>query len=663
MFGRTLIAITALLLAVPGSSFAQAPDHWRVTVQDVALLPLAVSADGKLIAGRGQWAQHIFYLANQETSQVLFTTHLPEKTLAAAIAKRGDWVAVSTTDNVYRIDLQTGSVEPLLEGVSGDVAIDPAEEQLAVLGNLNVPMPAGRNAFRKTSKLGVYDLKLGQWKAQIDSPVAKDFVVTFDGDEVIGAGIGGNVRSRKAQGFDCHIQLNLVNGETQTGYGPDKYDDRMSPPQADKEYQFPAAIQQATAAIAAAIPHTHEGRGQFAAYHFGFPGSVWALVADDQRIATVMDHGEAKRSLMTIPSSGSLGVRQAKAPGRVDVCRGRILYDSAGHVTDVETEQEVVTLPQFKYQAGERNQWTRFVGPGWLVRDRDRLSYYVPGTRNAVWQRETPEGFDRPSPTFSPDLSRLAVSLRDAKDLFSIYSASDGTLIQRMDHTTVEAPHDSASYLTFNNDGNQLMVQYSVYDGREWLRSLRLYDVATGKITYERALGEKEYFSDHPIIAGSGWIFGSYDSSLYIDQEGLTETKLPFGQIKSAEPIPDMPVPTFLVADDHDHGGVVTLDGQLLKTWRGRAASVAFGGKVIARSTGISELELLDTKTFEPIASVQVIRLDQDYGWIVHTPDGYWDASPGFEKFVLVTHNGNVAQSAEMQSRHVPSLLQTRMPK
>ncbi|MFN3153383.1 hypothetical protein [Bremerella sp.] len=662
MFGRTLIAITALLLAVPDSSFAQAPDHWRVTVQDVALLPLAVSADGKLIAGRGQWAQHIFYLANKETSQVLFTTHLPEKTLAAAIAKRGDWVAVSTTDNVYRIDLQTGSVEPLLEGVFGAVAIDPAEEQLAVLGNLNVPMSAGRNAFRKTSKLGVYDLKLGQWIAQIDSPVAKDFVVTFDGDEVIGAGIGGNARSRKAQGFDCHIQLNLVNGETQTGYGPDKYDDRMSPPQADKEYQFPAAIQQATAAIAAALPRTHEGRGQFAASHVGFPGSVWALVADDQRIATVMDHGEAKRSVMTIPSSGSLSVRQAKAPGRVDVCRGRILYESAGHVTDVETGQEVVTLPQFKYQAGERNQWTRFVGPGWLVRDRDRLSYYVPGTKNAVWQRETPEGFDRPSPTFSPDLSRLAVSLRDAKDLFSVYSASDGTLVQRIPRLLESDAQNSASYMAFNRDGSKLLVQYSLYDGRSWNESLRLYDVATGEVTYERAIADKEHLNDM-IPVGSGWVVGSYNSSLYIDQEGLTEKKLPFGQIKSAELIPGMPVPTFLVADDHDHGGVVTLDGQLLKTWQGREASVAFGGKVIARSTGISELELLDTKTLKPIASVQVIRLDQDFGWIVHTPDGYWDASPGFEKFVLVTHNGNVAQPAEMQSRHVPSLLQTRMPK
>lgn len=661
MFGRTLIAATVLLVA-PGLSLAQAPDHWRVTVQDAALLPLAVSADRKLVVGRGQWAQHIFYLANKETSQVLLTTHLPEKILAAAIAKSGDWAAVSTTDDVYHIDLQTGTIEPLLEGVFGAVAIDPAEEQLAVLGNLNVPMSAGRNSFRERAKLGVYDLKLGQWKAQIDSPVAKDFVVTFDGDQVIGAGIGGNVRSRKAQGFDCHIQLNLINGETTAGYGPDKYEEPMNPPQADKNYQFPAAIQRATAAIAAALTRSKEGRGQYAAYHIGFPGNVWALVADDQRIAAVMDHGEAKRSVMTIPSSGNLSVRQAKAPGRVDVCRGRMLYESAGHVTDVETGQEVVTLPQFKYQAGERNQWTRFVGPGWLVRDRDRLSYYVPGTKNAVWQRETPEGFDRPSPSFSPDLSRLAVSLRDAKDLFSIYSASDGTLIQRIDQTTVMDSRDSASYLTFNNDGSQLMVQYSVHDRREWRKSLRLYDVATGKITYERAIGEKEYLSD-PIIAGSGWIFGSYDTSLYIDQKQHTETKLPFHQIDTAELIPGTADPTFLVANTYGQGGVVTLGGQLLKTWQGREAVVAFGGKVIARSTGISELELLDTKTLNPIANVQVIRLDEDFGWIVHTPDGYWDASPGFEKFVLVTHNGNVAQPAEMQSRHVPSLLQSRIPK
>ncbi|WDI42615.1 hypothetical protein [Bremerella sp. P1] len=661
MLGRILIGTMLLVLAGSGHSLAQENDHWRVTVQDVALLPLAVSADGTLAAGRGKWAKHLFHVVNQESSQVLLTVHMPRDIQAVAIAGSGDWFVVSTTEHIYRIDLNDGSPRRLLEGVTGALAIDPADEKLAVLGNLKVPLPATRSFGGDVAKLGVFDLKLGQWIAQIDTPVRTNFVVAFDGDEVIAAGTGGNIRSRKAQGYDCHAQLNLSTGKIRQGFGPDRYDDRMNPPQADPEYKFPPSIERWKTEIAAAMPRTQEGRSQYSAHRVGFPGGVWALVADDQRIASVMDHGDAQRSLLTIPSTGNLSVRDGKVPSSVDVCRGRLLHESAGHVTDLETGQEVLTLPQFKYNPKEKNQWTLFVGPGWLVRDRDQLSYYAPEKSAPVWQREAPEGFDRPTVTFSPDASRFTAAVRDTEELVTIFSASDGKVIQRIMRTSEKDAHEYISSVAFNRDGSELLVQHYLNRRGSTQRSLRLYDLSSGQIKYERVLGEKEYL-DGPVNAGSGWMLGSYGYSLYVDQN-YAETKLPFDQIDSAEPIPDTPVTTFLVANDYQQGGVVTLNGQVPQTWQGREASVAFGGRVIARSTGTSEIELLDAQTFAPFAWVHVIRLEKGFGWIAYTPDGYWDASPGVEKFVLVTKNGSVAQPAEVQSRRVLSLLQTRMPK
>jgi hypothetical protein len=87
----------------------------------------------------------------------------------------------------------------------------------------------------------------------------------------------------------------------------------------------------------------------------------------------------------------------------------------------------------------------------------------------------------------------------------------------------------------------------------------------------------------------------------------------------------------------------------------------AFDDKLLIRRVQhAAEIELIDVRTLAPIAKVHPIPVDGKLGWIISTSDGYWDASPGAEKYLGV-YNGlrrltpeEIAKrrnSAEIQSR------------
>ncbi|MEW4562688.1 hypothetical protein AB1K70_09190 [Bremerella sp. JC770] len=679
MVGRILLGTVVLMLAAVGQTYAQNRDHWRVTVQDISLHPLAVSADGKLIAGRGErGAETFFHLFDRETSQVRLSVPMPHGIHAAAISADGRWFIVATHEHIYRIDRQDGVPRRLLETVAGAVAIDASGTRLAVHGNLKLELPSRAWNFYDSSQLGVLDLKTGQWIHQVDSPVRKDHVVAFDGDTVIAAGVGGNVRSRKSQGYHCHAQLNIKTGEVTERYGPDFYDAHMNPPQADPAYQFPQAIQKQQSEREAALPRAQREL----AHPVGPPGDVQALVADGQRIAAVIDHGDAKRSLLCLTALGELEVRDAHVGSKVEVCRGRIVQEAAGQVTDIESGNQVTRLAQFRYDPKERNQWTRFVGPGWLVRNRDRLSYYVPGSIRPAWERASPENLERfPLALCSKDNLRLVIGLSEEDGPLVFSDAESGkTLLQLPSRQEQQAPF-SFSRGALNQDGSKLLVLGNTTEQKDErsrplsIRRIREYDLASGQMTYERTLGENEYYWSIT-NTGRAWVLGGDTASLYVDETTHHAVAIPFSSIDLAMPIPGRQDQALLVENTRSGHAIVTPAGQVVRRWPGPwsggirntslptpTSGVAFGGKVIARKTGTSEIELLDGQSFDTIAWVHVIRWNQGFAWIAYTPDGYWDASPGAEKFVLVTRDGVVTSPMERQSRRVPDLVKTRLPR
>lgn len=698
MPGRMLFAAIVLLLAGSSSSFAQQTDHWRVTVQDVSVHPLAVSADGKLVAGRGEQADSIFHVVNRQTSQTLLTVHLPAQILSAAIAESAPWCIVSTTQHIYRIDLNDGSAHRLLEMVAGAVAIDPVGQQLAVLGDLQVKQRTYFGHFQEGAQLGVYDLKQGRWRKQIPTPIKVNTMVTFDGDEVIAAGIGGRIGTRSGKGsFACHVQLNLTTGNTIHGKGEggsndfDINDDPLGIPMPG--YEFPPAIKRLQASISAVMPRTPTEQAQFTAHSNGHTGRVLALVADDKRIAAVLDHGNAKRSLLKIASNGNIQTSDAKVASGVEVCGDRIVQEVSGTITDIETGKEILSIPQFKYFPEQRDYRDKFVGSGWIVRSRDRLIYYVPGHKGPVWEREFPKDLDDIAQMVcSPNGNRIVITIRNGDAAFYVVDATSGTLLMQ---PTRDPDKDSifpVRQAAFNQDGSKLLVVYNSIRREPnlfWIErnrpdlavplivhisSIREYDVASGQITYERILGKNEHYWSI-MHTQSAWILGKSDSSIYLDEKTHQEVTIPFAMIDWATPIPGRKDEALLVENGSSAKAIVTPSGKVLGTWLNAwggastnnrlpkpTSGIAFGGKVLTHKTGTYEIEIFDAQTFDTIAWIHVIRLDPSFEWIVYTPDGHWDASPGAEKFVLATRNGSVVTPAELQSRRVPSLLQSRLP-
>ena len=69
-------------------------------------------------------------------------------------------------------------------------------------------------------------------------------------------------------------------------------------------------------------------------------------------------------------------------------------------------------------------------------------------------------------------------------------------------------------------------------------------------------------------------------------------------------------------------------------------AFTAFDGKLLIRQLDhAADIELIDVQKLTPIAKVHPVPVDDKLGWIISTSDGFWDASPGAEKYLAV-YNG-----------------------
>lgn len=133
MLRRILLAVGLSLVAGATQALAETADHWQVIVQDAAMHPLAVSADGTLVAARGEYAPALFHVFDPDSADILLSVPMPFAVHSAAIAPDGSWFIVSTREHIYRVDRKDGSAQRLLANMAGLVALDPAGEQLAVL--------------------------------------------------------------------------------------------------------------------------------------------------------------------------------------------------------------------------------------------------------------------------------------------------------------------------------------------------------------------------------------------------------------------------------------------------------------------------------------------------------------------------------------------------
>ncbi|HEU4478873.1 MAG TPA: PQQ-binding-like beta-propeller repeat protein [Pyrinomonadaceae bacterium] len=213
---------------------------------------------------------------------------------------------------------------------------------------------------------------------------------------------------------------------------------------------------------------------------------------------------------------------------------------------------------------------------------------------------------------FSPDGKVLAASYEESVVLWNV--ASGRKLLSIEDA--------SASSLAFSPDGR--MIATGSGDG-----TMKLWDAATGK--------ELRAFAGHDDWHGSKF-FGPEVNSLTFSPDGKT-----------------------LASGSHD--SLIKLwdvaNGALLRTFVGHNSavqSVVFsnGGKVILSGSHDGTMKLWRPESDEPSATL--VALDK-VDWVVLTPDGRFDASPGAEKrlhFVANTRDGQyqIIPLQELRSRH-----------
>jgi hypothetical protein len=672
MRSSVISSLVILLLAMQGQVGTQAADRWRVVVQDAIPEVLSVASDGKLIATRGRWSRHVFHVLNHDASQILLTVHLPRAIFGAAIAESGEWFVVSTEEHIYRIGLADGSAEILLEGVAGSVALDQDGERVAVLGQLGEDAEGRRSRFMARARLGVYDLKQGRWLARADTPILVDHVVTFDGNDVVAAGRGGRVFHRAASSYPCYVRLDPDAGQTTMGRGPETGPGvrPKGEPKPLGDYSPPDSIQTTRKKLEAAEMQVKARREDLSAGAPVRPGDHFALTADDKQVLTVIDHGSGKRSLLTIHPDGDVSVRGVEIGSGLVYCGGRLLGRHGGRerdtMIDLQTEQEVFSVPSLS--PSDRDGWVRFLPAGCLVREDGRLKFYQPNKPGSVWERDVPEGLDNPFPLrSSPDKGRFALGFGGNSDtLVLVVSAETGKTIGRIPRPDGKDHSGYPLAAAFSRDGKRLVLVHQ--------RSLRVYDVASGQVGYERALAEKEYLWSATGV-DKGWLLGADDQSLFLDEGQKAEVRIPLRRIDKAMPVSQTERQTLSVETSSGLGGIVTRNGKVLTSWvneeigglRNDAnapplSGVAFKGRLIARLTGGPEVELIDARMLEPIARIHIVKLAEGWGWIVYTADGYWDSSPGAERYVVVFKNGKLAPPVETRSRRIKSLLKSRLP-
>jgi len=72
-------------------------------------------------------------------------------------------------------------------------------------------------------------------------------------------------------------------------------------------------------------------------------------------------------------------------------------------------------------------------------------------------------------------------------------------------------------------------------------------------------------------------------------------------------------------------------------------------------------VELVDLVDLKTILTVYPVPSGKDLGWVAHTPDGLWDASPGAERYVAVVGPEGFADERTRNARRDQATIQARL--
>src|SRR5262249_14600894 len=145
---------------------------------------------------------------------------------------------------VWLVTLADGRAEEILPGVSGVMTFNADATVLGVLGHLGGGQQAeGHPRFGQAAELGAYDLKEKRWRAKSATPILIEATVVFEGEDLLGYGLGGRVFHRAASSFPCDVRLNVKTGAAKLSRGVEKPGRGLADKAlGDANYQTPRSI-------------------------------------------------------------------------------------------------------------------------------------------------------------------------------------------------------------------------------------------------------------------------------------------------------------------------------------------------------------------------------------------------------------------------------------
>ena len=644
---RLPIAVSLFLCL---SALLVAKERFRVVLQDVRPEFVNVSRQPRIVAARGYQSLHTFQVIDVENPSVLLVIDLPEQVRHAAAGPDNDWFVVSGEDTVYRVDRSTGEVNVLLSDISGAVALSADGNRLAVLGSLKIDPEEDRPArFFEPSNLGIYDLRARKWLARTPTPIMMGGLVYFDGDEVVAYGRGGRVHHRRASSFRCDVRLNVETGKSDLTRGLELFrseakSDEYNPPKQVTELLEARAT--ATARLAKIQEKLNPAGARTAAariFH-PLPATDHPTMLVDRRHSNGFASG-----MLSIRRDGTVDITPVKIDGihYVRLLDDRLVeaYDAdrGGKVFDFLTKKQVMQLPP-RDRSSQTKRFHRIFPTGCLLYEDGTLSWYRTAETSAVWRTNLNQTLQNMYPLcVSPDGRYLAVNHRDGENVFDIYSLATGkpiASIRRMD----DIPAVYSFSPSFSQDGKRLGA---LVDGR-----FLLYEMPSGKRLRDEAVPHDKYHWRVTSV-DDYWIIGSESSSSLFHEKTGWGPMIPLDNILRAAQIRCRRRESLLVETKRGLGAIVDLkSGEVQARWyvgeyQGGMGGPEFppraftadDGKLLIRCVAhAAEIELIDLETLQSVAKVHPVPVNGELGWVISTPDGYWDASEGAEDLVTVYH-------------------------
>lgn len=669
---------------------------WQLTIPD-QLGSMAFAPDGRWLAVSGK--SHIYRIdleAGKWKVLIPYTTGTitfhPNKPLIAsfgylAIPAKDDKHHALYSDTNLPVPIETVATDPLSR-----TTLKPDENKL------QIQKPVGDPVFVSHPdgplSLSVFDYEKRKWQRVMQTGIWRGGPPHFIGEKLHVYGNGGDVQSAAQRSYAVDAWLDLETGKAainsagtgrRGGFGPEAH---VIHPYTKPDYIEPLAKARAQErepwqAIAQSIqppPYRDDPYRNPQSEHFilreakdgsiriGLSAPSYLETKQRQRILQVA-------GVLTIQPDGQITTSPVYDAETIAFSMGRMVAFTTQHdqnrvaVVDVFTGKTLAALQRKPPDQNQLEPAWRFHQAGWLTSDKvdKTLSLYDGSDIDKPKWTYTP-----PADTWalyfkaeSPDGRRLAYlqerrqpSPQDPRatlDTFHllIFDAQTGEIL-----STIETDgHPHSQGVSFNDRGDQVMlvkrsniVTYQADTGQQISSTSRTKRVPLDLLQLPDGINLQDQFIDvhltpHTLpyrlvsttlfntrrvtaLGRPAWLFDTEAGWSHLVDEQTSKHLAVYWTGKRLTNTRNLPPPHCIPA----------LDGQVIVVSRPHA----------------NGYDLIDLKTMQTILTLNIVTAEDTIGWVAHTPDGWWDASPGAETFITLYQGLDPLTAQAQKQRHRP---------